>query len=296
MTRCTLFIMFGGIEMRRISYFVGIILFALTAYVGGGKVLWSPAAYAAAAGGPNVVDVIATEYAFQMPDSVPAGPTLFHLTDEGSQLHHVTLVKLEQGKTLADFTALPPGPFPDWAVFVGGPNTPMPKGGQDEDVVDLTPGNYAVICVIPDADGKLHMMKGMVKALTVTPSTEAGKMPDSDLTLTLSNYAFKFSAPPTAGSHAIRVVNDGNQLHEAEMFRLTPGKKGEDIATWVETGMQGPPPAAPVAGISPEAPGRDNTLLLDLSPGNYALLCFMPDAKDGKLHAAHGMIYDFKVM
>ena len=238
---------------------------------------------------------MAKEYQYEMPDTLSAGPTLFHFTDEGNQLHHVTLVKLEQGKTLADFTALPPGPFPAWAVFMGGPNTPVPHGGVDEDVVNLSPGNYAVICVIPDTDGKPHMMKGMVKALTVTPSTEKRAMPASDLTLTLTNYKFTFSTPPTAGQHAIRVVNKGTQPHEAVMFRLEPGKSGEDIANWVGGGMQGPPPAAPVAGISAEAPGKENTLLLDLNPGSYALLCFVPDAKDGKAHAMHGMIYDFKV-
>jgi hypothetical protein len=242
-----------------------------------------------------VVNVVASEYRYEMPDSIPAGPTLFHLTDDGNLLHHMTIVKFEQGKTLADFTALPPGPLPAWAVFVGGPNTPMPKGGQDEDVVDLSPGNYAVICVIPDADGKPHMMKGMVKALTVTPSAETRAMPDSDLTLTLSNYAFVFSTSPTAGQHAVRIVNRGTQPHEAVMFRLEAGKTGDDIAKWVETGMQGPPPGAPVAGISAEAPGKENTLLLKLIAGDYALLCFMPDAQDGKPHVAHGMVYDFKV-
>jgi len=75
------------------------------------------------------------------------------------------------------------------------------------------------------------------------------------------------------------------------MFRLQPGKKGEDIANWLKTGMQG----APVTGISAEAPNHENILLLDVKPGNYALLCFMPDAKDGKMHTAHGMIYNFKV-
>jgi len=281
--------------MKRAWYLVGISFIALTAYVSGEKTLLPSAAHAETTAGPNVVNVVAKDYQYEMPDSLPAGPTLFHFTDDGSQIHHMTLVKLEQGKTLADFTALPPGPPPAWVVFMGGPNAPMPKGGQDEDVVDLSPGNYAVICVIPGADGKPHMMKGMVKALTVTPSTEARTMPAGDLTLTLSNYAFAFSPPLTAGQHAIRIVNNGTQPHEAELFRLQAGKTGEDIANWVSTGMQGPPPGAPVAGISPMAPGKENTLLLNLIPGSYALLCFMPDAKDGKAHAAHGMIYDFKI-
>ncbi len=281
--------------MSKIWYLAWMSFLVLTVYVSGEKALLPSAAEAMMPVGPNVVNVVAREYQYEMPDTLPSGPTIFHFTDDGKLLHHMTIVKLEQGKTLADFTALPPGPPPAWAVLMGGPNTPTPHGGQDEVVLDLSPGNYGVICVIPDADGKPHMMKGMVKALTVTPSTQARAMPASDLTLTLTNYKFTFSKPLTAGQHAIRIVNDGTQPHEAEMFRLAPGKKGEDIADWVSTGMQGPPPGAPVAGISAEAPGKENMLLLKLSPGDYALICFMPDAKDGKTHAAHGMIYNFKV-
>jgi uncharacterized cupredoxin-like copper-binding protein len=282
--------------MSKIWYVVRMSFLVLTAYVSGENALLPSAARAEMSVGPNVVNVVAREYQYEMPDTLPSGPTLFHFTDDGKQLHHMTIVKLEQGKTLADFAALPPGPPPAWAVFMGGPNTPMPHGGQDEVVLDLSPGNYAVICVIPGPDGKPHMMKGMVKALTVTPSAQARAMPASDLTLTLTNYKFAFSTPPTAGQHAIRVFNKGTQPHEAVMFRLEAGKTGEDIANWVSGGMQGPPPGAPVAGISAMAPGKENTLLLKLSPGEYALLCFAPDAKDGKPHAAHGMIYNFKVI
>jgi len=282
--------------MRKTYHFIFFLLIALTSYVGGERMLLPTAAHAKAAGEPNVVNVVAKEYQFQMPDTLPAGPTRFHLTDEGNQLHHVTLVKLEQGKTLADFTSLPPGPFPAWAVFMGGPNVPTPKGGQVDDIVDLSPGNYAVICIIPGPDGKPHMMNGMVKALTVTAASESRKMPVGDLTLTLTNYKFTFSKTPTAGKHVIRVVNKGTQIHEAVIFRLDAKKTGEDIFKWVGGGMQGPPPAAPVGGISPESPGKRNLLIVNLVPGNYALLCFVPDAKDGNPHAAHGMIHDFKVM
>jgi hypothetical protein len=251
---------------------------------------------AATPAGPNVVNVVAKEYRYEMPDSIPAGPTLFHLTDEGSELHHMTLVKLEDGKTLADLATLPPGPMPSWAVFMGGPNAPMPHGGQSWDVVDLSPGNYAVICLVPGQDGKLHMTKGMRKALTVTASSEARAMPASDLTLTLADYRFVFSRPVTAGKHAIRVVNNGPQMHEAEIFKLQPGKTGGDVLMWVGGGFQGPPPGMPVGGAAPETQGRENIMMVDLAPGNYAVLCFMPDAHDGKPHAMHGMIHDFQVL
>jgi uncharacterized cupredoxin-like copper-binding protein len=282
--------------MNKTWYTAGSFLSALTAFISGETMLLPAAANAATKAGPNVVNVVAKENSYEMPDTLPAGPTLFHFTDDGKQLHHMTILKLEDGKTLADFKALPPGPFPTWAVFEGGPNTSSPQGGQDEDIVDLSPGNYVVLCLIPGPDGKPHMMDGMMKSLKVTPSTQARTMPAADLTLTLTSYAFTFSAPVTAGKHTVRIINKGDQPHEAVLFRLAPGKVGKDIANWLDAGMQGPPPAKPVTGISAEAPGKDNTLLLDLAAGKYALLCFVPDAKDGRTHADHGMIYNFDVI
>ena len=282
--------------MNKKWYVVFVSVLSLTTYFSGGHFLQFPAAYAEAGSGINVVNVVAREYQYEMPDTLPSGPTLFHLTDNGEQLHHVTLIKLKQGKTLHDFTSLPPGPFPRWAIFMGGPNVPTPKGGQDQDIVDLSPGNYAVICLVPGPDGKPHLMNGMVKALTVIKAREKGKMPAHDLTLTLTNYKFTLSKPLTAGKHVIRIANKGSQVHEAVMFRLENGKTGKDIFNWVGGGLQGPPPAVPVGGISAESPGMSNLVPIDFAAGNYALICFVPDAGDGQPHAAHGMIYDFKVM
>src|SRR5262249_10497723 len=59
----------------------------------------------AAAATPNMVSFTAKEYSFEGPDSIPAGLTMIHLTDNGKELHHVQLIKLGEGKTFADFQA-----------------------------------------------------------------------------------------------------------------------------------------------------------------------------------------------
>lgn len=243
--------------------------------------------------GIHVVTVVAKGYKYEMPDTVPAGPILFKFTDNGSQLHHMTIVKFLDGKTLADFASLPPGPFPSWVVFMGGPNSPLPHGGKDEDIVDLKPGHYTALCLIPGPDGKPHFMHGMHKSFTVTPAKKIGPNPTSDLTLKQVDYAFHFSKPPTFGKHIIRVVNEGARVHEAEIFKLRPGKTGQDILAWVESGMKGPPPGAPVAGVTGLSPKHVNYLPINFKHGHYAILCFLP-AKNGMMHADLGMIYNFK--
>lgn len=247
--------------------------------------------------GPNLVEVQATDFAFTMPDTVAAGITTFRMnTMEGPELHHFTLIRLGEGKTVADFTAAlsgPPGPPPEWATFLGGPNAPVP-GGHTDVTIDLAPGNYVAICLIPSADGVPHVAKGMMKAFTVVASEVVREMPPSDLTVTMVDYAFEWSAPPTAGSHLVKVVNAGTQWHEFEIIKLEPGKTAQDFLSWVAT-RDGPPPALPIGGVTPVGVGHDQYLALDLVPGDYAIICFAPDVNDGKEHFQHGMVGLFTV-
>ena len=36
--------------------------------------------------------------------------------------------------------------------------------------------------------------------------------------------------------------------------------------------------------------GAQGSFTADLTPGDYGFICFVPDAKDGKPHLAHGMM------
>ena len=102
------------------------------------------------------------------------------------------------------------------------------------------------------------------------------------------------SAPLTSGAHVVRVVNAAQQTHEVQVIRLAPGKTAADVAAWVEK-MDGPPPGEPLSGIAGLGVGGSASFPLTLTPGEYALLCFIPDARDGKPHVAHGMMHQFKI-
>jgi hypothetical protein len=252
----------------------------------------------AAGPAPNVVNVRATEYAFDMPDTIPAGLTTLHLVDAGQELHHVQLVKLDQGKTVNDLVkALQkgPGPLPSWATEEGGVNAPRPGGGEASTTLDIAPGSYAVVCFIPDANGVPHIMKGMTRPLTVTPSTgTAVAEPNADVTVTLTDYKFDLSTPITAGTHTLRIENAGQQPHEIQLVRLAPGKSAADMSVWIDRQM-GPPPGEPIGGVPAIPVGAHAFVTENFQPGNYALLCFIPDVKDGKPHAVHGMVKQIRV-
>ncbi len=45
-----------------------------------------------------------------------------------------------------------------------------------------------------------------------------------------------------------------------------------------------------MGGVAPFKGSESLYLEVDLTPGNYLLVCFVPDANDGKPHLEHGMI------
>jgi len=246
----------------------------------------------AAAAKPHQMTVVATDYKFDAPDEVPAGMMTVHLVDNGSELHHVAFIKLNDGKTVADIEQAlkTQGPMPSWAVDYGGVNPSHPGGGMSTTTQMLEPGNYVMVCFIPGADGIPHFAKGMVRPLTVTASAGASApAPTEDVVMTLSDYTFKTSKSITAGRHTIKIEKSGPQSHELVLARLLPGKKAEDLPAWAEK-MSGPPPAEPIGGVPAMAKGGVAYLTADFTPGDYALVCFVPDAKDGKPHFVHGMV------
>ncbi len=257
----------------------------------------STATAAVAPATPNVVTVTARDFAFDAPAEIPSGMTTFHLVNNGPDVHHIQLVKLEQGKTMDELISSlkPEKPMPDWAVQMGGPNTPRPGGGISDGTLKLEPGNYAMICLIPAPDGVPHFVKGMTKALTVTAATTpSAPEPVANIVVKLVDYDFEFSQPLTPGRHTIRFENPGPQAHEMFIAKLSPGTTAGQFLDWISN-PKGPPPAEPIGGITSIERGGVNFFTGDFPAGDYGLYCFEPDEKSGKPHLAHGMMKQIKV-
>lgn len=254
-------------------------------------------AQTASATTPQIITIVAKDFGFEAPAAVPAGTVTIRLVNNGPSLHHVQLMRLADGKTVADLVEAVknPGPLPAWVKAAGGPNAGVPGGPPTESTLTLTPGTYAIVCLIPGSDKVPHFAKGMIAPLTVTASSEAARAaPASDLAISLTDYAFVPSAPIAAGSHTIRFENKGVQDHEALLVRLAPGKRASDVIAWVDN-QAGPPPGEPLGGITAIPAGGEAYVTREFSPGNYAFLCFVPDAKDGRMHVAHGMVSEFTI-
>jgi hypothetical protein len=116
------------------------------------------------------VDVTSTEYSFAFDKNVPAGKVSFVLKNPGKEVHFMALSKLAEGKTIEEALQFEGDPEEAGLVtnaeYDSGLAAP---GGEDEEVLtlDLTEGNWAMLCFIPGPDGTPHAFTGMAIPFTV---------------------------------------------------------------------------------------------------------------------------------
>jgi hypothetical protein len=243
-----------------------------------------------------VLDVSAADYSFDTGGvvEVPAGALYLNITNVGAEEHQATLVKFNDGVTLADLAAAgasdPTGRSALGLVQgYGGPNSAAPGGGTATAAANVDPGDYLLICLIPSpSDGIPHASKGMVLPLTVTDG-EPAPPPANDGTIGLEDYGFTLPAD-FSGNGLYIVDNQGPQSHELAAYALAPGAKVEDAIAALSGETEGPPPLTPAGGIALLRVGGEAAVQLALSPGEYVFACFIPDEADGAPHFLKGMI------
>jgi hypothetical protein len=123
-------------------------------------------------GAPEGTDFtyVATEFAFDGPETLPAGDLTLTLDNQGEQNHEMAVVELLNGKSIEDVNALfekgmPKGP-PEWAREVGGTFAKPGKTGELE--TEMKPGNYVLLCFVSDKETKQpHILHGMLTTVSV---------------------------------------------------------------------------------------------------------------------------------
>ena len=246
----------------------------------------------------NVVTYIARDYEFDGPEKITGGWKTVTILNQGKDLHQIQFIKLPGGKTATDFRAeitADPTRLPWWAQRRSGPNSVIP-GEQALAIIHLEPGEYVLLCGIPDKHGVPHVAHGMLKPLHVAAAPpRSAEMPPADQALTLADFSFKPSRPITAGVRTIHVVNKGSQAHEVVVVKLAPGASVSDFLDAFRPGAAFSPAGKPIGGLVGLDPGREGFFRADFSPGHYGLICFLPDLIAHAPHFARGMMLDFEV-
>lgn len=244
------------------------------------------------------VTIKAHDYSFEAPTQIEAGLVSITLENEGQEPHHVQLARLNDGVSPDQFqTALQQNPeavlvLVTWA---GGPGV-VDFGGSQEVIVELTAGNYMLLCFIPSPDGVPHLAKGMVASLEVVDkSAQTGEQPPkADATVKMDDFAFILPSEIKAGTQVWRIDNHGQQPHEIGLIKLAEGKTMEGVGAFM-TAPNGPPPFSDVGGLQAIDPGESGWVNLNLTPGEYVALCHIPDPASGKPHVELGMVAAFSV-
>lgn len=274
--------------MRLLSMLLG-----LTAMLGTVVALTMPPAAGPA---PRTVHVTTADWHFRMPDTISSGLVRFVLANDGPEPHHVQLVRIAGDRSLTEVARAMSqvGSDVPWATFVGGPEVPAP-GDTTETIVDLTPGRYAVLCFVSSPNKMMHVARGMIRWLIVTPNGEAAQAPVAEAVIALRDHSFEVSGPLRAGRQYLRVENEGAVPHHVSLVRLGPGVTEEQARAWLAN-RKGPPPGMSIGGTTALAPGLGAWAAVDIEPGLYVLICFVRDARDGRAHVDHGMLRFVQVL
>lgn len=247
-------------------------------------------------GALDTLTITATDVHFDAPDTVLAGLTTIRLVTKGDEPHQAALIHIANGKSYTDFLLAirQPGPPPAWVSVAGGVNAPRP-GGTAEVTMQLDAGTYAVLSFLPTRDGFPQLVKGLLRELTVLPArSDRVAEPVATDTLTASDFAFTNSAAIGAGRHTYLFVNKGPQAHEVALFRLAHGHTAADMIAWIAA-QKGPAPGEALGGVYAIRPDQRAWFTVEMTPGEYAFICFLPDEHDGRPHHARGQIREFTV-
>jgi uncharacterized cupredoxin-like copper-binding protein len=247
------------------------------------------------------VTITAIDYSYAMPSSfaLKAGFVDLMLVNNGTQPHQAQLARLNPGVTstqvvdeLIDkrqeaqaFSLL---------TFVGGPDTISPGDGQ-ETILDVTAGNYALLCLVTGPDGLPHIDKGMIHFLTVSPAQQTQPAPQDSGDLVIQDHRYILPSPLThATVSTINVENQGTEPHEVNIVRLANGKGTQDILTFFRH-PSGPPPFEEMGGMATLTPGSSGWMTVHLEAGNYAVFSTVPDPKTGNFQLTQGLLAPFTV-
>jgi len=143
----------------------------------------------------------------------------------------------------------------------------------------------------------LGLLPGVVGAQEATPAApgDALGLEYPELRMVATDYAFEVSGTVAAGLTRVTLVNNGAELHHAQLMRLSEGQTFEGLQAALgqsEEAIFGL--GSFVGGPTVVAPGAQTQVILALEAGQYVALCFVA-SPDGIPHLAKGMVQAFEV-
>jgi hypothetical protein len=246
----------------------------------------------------EIITITGQEYSFSAPDTVPAGLVTVLFENKGQEPHHMQLIRLNDGINPDDFFAAlqtdGEAAVMSMTSGEGGSGMIMP-GASQELTLNLREGFHLLASFVADDAGVPNLAKGMLQPVVVVPGgASAETEPNADLVIIMDDFSFDMPSEVRAGRQVWKVVNQGVQWHELNVVQLAPGKTMADLNAFFASGGEGMPPFMPVGGINGFSTNGEGWAIMDLEPGSYIALCFIPDPASHMPHLALGMIAEFE--
>lgn len=203
----------------------------------------------------TAIHVTATSYKFTgLPATVPAGQVKLEVVNRAADdEHEAQLLKLADGKTLADLKAAISGGAlqgqpPSWVQPVGGLDEEDP-GKTESWTGTLAPGYYVLGCFLPDDSGqKVHAQDGMIASFRVTGSlSDKTHNVVGGKSVRFSDSAFRLPLL-SAGTHELVLRNSSNQPQDLIIARLQPGKTAAALLKEMSQPSEAHPKSADLLG------------------------------------------------
>lgn len=236
------------------------------------------------------VTVVHTDAELVVPETIPAGLQRITIQNNGETWHATIIRRLKNDVTMDEFEAAfqenPFGSLP-LTVQLGGPD--LAPGLQSDALFQFEPGDYVVV------DNWTEPPR-MQPFSVIAGDEVADSLPKAMVTVEMREHEFVMPATIEAGPQWWSFHNTGEAVHQAGIAQLAPDKTVEDIVLWFDT-EDGPPPWEDVAFWNVMSPGQQSWGQMDLPPGDYLLLDYLPDfTNEGLPNFMLGMAKEFTVV
>lgn len=217
-----------------------------------------------------------------IPEGIPAGLVALEVKNEDSEWHAAIIRRLHEDVSLDEFAAtFSEEPFATMPMtqLLGGPD--LAGGDSSLGYYSLAPGVYVLV------DNWVEPW--VFKSFEVSGEAPSMDLPTAGLSVTMSEYAFDMPETIPAGRTLWQFTNSGEFPHNLGLVAFEEGQTLDDLVAWLHS-EEGPPPWIDVAFWNVMSPGVTSWGEIDIEPGSYIALDFMPDfASESGLNVDKGM-------
>lgn len=239
----------------------------------------------------TAVSGVATDEGVEFPSEIPAGMVELTFENNRSEGEFGPIIgRLNDGVTMDDFFAAFASENSLEAVFLvtlfGGSN--IASGESLTYTTSFPAGDYLLLELSEESEAPPI-------AFTVTENdAEQPAEPEADVNVALIDFGIGIPSRISAGSHVWNIQNYGEQWHELVVMKAPEGM--EDITVHDLYSEEEEEGGEQILFWAPMSSGVEAWTTVDLEPGTYVVMCFLPDiVGDFSPHFEHGMVQIFIV-